>query len=125
MNSPLFFEFQSDDLSRAREFYGRVFGWTFNKVDGLPVEYWEIETEGIRGGLLARPVPRANPQMGTNAATISMEVESFDKTAAIIAEYGGQVAMEKFAIPGRCWQGYFIDPDGNVFGIFEVDEEAQ
>jgi uncharacterized protein len=32
--------------------------------------------------------------------------------------------MERFAVPGRCWQGYFVDCDGNVFGIFEVDESA-
>jgi predicted enzyme related to lactoylglutathione lyase len=38
---------------------------------------------------------------------------------------GGQVALPKFAVPGRCWQGYFIDLDGNTFGIFEVDENAK
>jgi hypothetical protein len=27
-------------------------------------------------------------------------------------------------VPGKCWQGYFIDTEGNTFGIFEVDEEA-
>jgi hypothetical protein len=27
-------------------------------------------------------------------------------------------------VPGRCWQGYFLDADHNVFGIFEVDEKA-
>lgn len=33
--------------------------------------------------------------------------------------------MPKFAIAGRCWQGYFVDLDNNVFGIFEVDESVQ
>jgi uncharacterized protein len=27
-------------------------------------------------------------------------------------------------VPGKCWQGYFIDTEGNTFGISEVDEEA-
>jgi hypothetical protein len=27
-------------------------------------------------------------------------------------------------VPGKCWQGYFIDTEDNTFGIFEVDEEA-
>ena len=52
-------------------------------------------------------------------------VKNFDETAAAISENGGQVAMPKFAIPGRCWQGYFIDMDNNTFGIFEVDEHAR
>jgi uncharacterized protein len=35
------------------------------------------------------------------------------------------VAMEKFAVPGVCWQGYFIDPDGNTFGLFQPDPQAK
>lgn len=35
-----------------------------------------------------------------------------------------RVARERSAVPGRCWQGYFIDCDSNVFGIFEVDQTA-
>ncbi len=32
--------------------------------------------------------------------------------------------MDKFAIPGRAWHGYFVDLDHNVFGIFQADENA-
>jgi predicted enzyme related to lactoylglutathione lyase len=38
---------------------------------------------------------------------------------------GAVVVLEKFAVPGMCWQGYFLDSEGNVFGIFEVDEKAK
>jgi len=31
----------------------------------------------------------------------------------------------KFAVPGRCWQGYFLDTEGNTFGVFEVDPDAR
>jgi predicted enzyme related to lactoylglutathione lyase len=41
-----------------------------------------------------------------------------------IMTHGGIVALPKFPVPGRCWQGYFVDPEGNTFGIFEVDENA-
>ncbi|WP_286514428.1 VOC family protein [Empedobacter falsenii] len=54
-----------------------------------------------------------------------MEVENFDETAQKILENGGIIAMPKFAIPGMCWQGYFLDTDNNVFGIFEVDRHAK
>jgi predicted enzyme related to lactoylglutathione lyase len=54
-----------------------------------------------------------------------MEVENFDDIAKKILELGGREAMPKFAIPGKCWQGYFLDLDNNVFGIFEVDENAK
>ena len=64
-------------------------------------------------------------EFGTNAFTCSVMVENFDKTALDISKNGGQVALPKFAVPGKCWQGYFIDIDNNVFGIFEVDEKAK
>ena len=46
-------------------------------------------------------------------------------TAQKILENGGIIAMPKFAIPGMSWQGYFLDTDNNVFGIFEVDRHAK
>lgn len=54
-----------------------------------------------------------------------MQVESFDETAEKILANAGRVAMEKFAVPGTCWQGYFLDTENNVFGIFEADENAR
>lgn len=86
--------------------------------------YWRIETGGSRGGLLQRPAKRPPPECGTNAFVCSIEIEHFDATAEKILELGGIVALPKFAVPGTCWQGYFIDTEGNTFGIFEVNEKA-
>src|SRR5512136_490174 len=120
----IFFEIQADDIRRATRFYQSVFGWKFSKNPGVPIEYLDIETGGSRGGLLQRPAKTPPPEHGTNAYVCSMEVGNFDEIADRIMNSGGQVALEKFPIPGRCWQGYFIDTEGNTFGIFEVDENA-
>jgi predicted enzyme related to lactoylglutathione lyase len=64
-------------------------------------------------------------EFGTNAFVNSIQVASFDKTSELIIKNGGQIALPKFAIPERCWQGYFIDQDNNTFGIFEADENAK
>ena len=120
----IFFEIQADDVARAVSFYRSVFDWKFSKNPGTPNEYFDIETGGSRGGLLQRPAKTPPPEHGTNAYVCSMEVENFDETASSIMSNGGQVALDKFPIPGRCWQGYFIDTEGNTFGIFEVDEKA-
>src|SRR4051812_3956471 len=119
MNSPSYFEIQADDAKRACEFYGDLFGWKFAKAEGIPVDYWRIETNGLRGGLLKRPAKTPPAECGTNAFVCSMEVENFDKTAGKILALGGKVALPKFAVPGVCWQGYFLDMEGNVFGIFQ------
>jgi uncharacterized protein len=125
MNSGhIYFEIQADNPQRALKFYSAVFAWKFDEVKGLPIQYWTIETGGSRGGLLQRPAKTPPPQSGTNAFVCSLEVQDFDATAKTIEKSGGTVALPKFAVPGKCWQGYFVDPEGNTFGIFEVDENA-
>ena len=120
----IFFEIQADNVQRAVKFYQNVFDWKFNKQPNLPIEYWDIETGQARGGLLQRPVKSPPPVHVTNAFVCSLEVDNFDAAAAKIMTNGGQVALEKFPVPGRCWQGYFLDTEGNTFGIFQVDDKA-
>lgn len=124
MNNVAYFEIQSSNPARDIKFYQSVFGWKFSKEDTIPIEYYRIETTGAHGGLLQRPAPVPPQGTGTNAFVCSMEVENFDKASEIILENGGTIALEKFAVPGRCWQGYFLDPDNNTFGIFEVNPNA-
>jgi uncharacterized protein len=125
MNTISYFEIQSSEPSREMNFYKNIFGWKFTLLPQVPIEYYHIETESITGGLLKRPARVPPTECGTNAFTCSFEVENFDKTAEAIQQNGGKVAMPKFAVPNKCWQGYFIDQDNNVFGIVEVDENAQ
>ncbi len=125
MNGPSYFEIQADDIKRTRDFYQAIFGWKFIKAEELPIEYWRIETDGPRGGLLKRTAPAPPPQSGTNAYVCSMEIKNFDSVAEKILASGGRVALPKFAVPGTCWQGYFLDPEGNIFGLFEVNPQAK
>lgn len=120
----IFFEIHVDNVQRAVNFYKTIFGWNMSRNPGVPIEYFDIETGDSRGGLLQRPVKAPSLGQGTNAFICSLEVDNFDATAAKILSLGGMVALEKFPVVGRCWQGYFIDPEGNTFGIFEVDEKA-
>ena len=116
----IYFEIQADDTERAINFYSKTFGWKFTEIKGLPVEYWTIETGGSRGGLLERPAKPPAPQSGTNAFVCSLEVESFDSTAKTIEQLGGIVALPKFAVPNTCWQGYFVDTEGNMIGLHSM-----
>ena len=123
-SGPGYFEIQADDTARAVRFYSEVFGWSFSEVKGLPVEYWQIQTATSFGGLLKRPAKRPASEQGTNAYVCSMEVSNFDVASETILGLGGIVALPKFPVPGKCWQGYFVDTEGNTFGIFQVDENA-
>jgi predicted enzyme related to lactoylglutathione lyase len=121
----IYFEIQADDTERAMRFYVDVFGWKFTNADGILVEYWRINTgDDGRGGLLKRPAPPPPPFSGTNAYVCSFEVTNYDVTADVIQKCGGTIALPKFAVPGVCWQGYFLDTEGNTFGIFQPDQSV-
>jgi predicted enzyme related to lactoylglutathione lyase len=124
MNSVAYFEIQADEPEKAVQFYAGVFGWKFIKDETVPIPYYRISEAGPSGGLLKRPSPRPAQEQGTNAFVCSVHVKKFDATAEKILQHGGQVALPKFAVKGKCWQGYFLDPEGNTFGLFEVDEKA-
>src|SRR5688572_4391546 len=115
MNTISYFEIQASDPAKSVAFYQSVFGWKFTLDPSLPIEYYRIETPGMLGGLLKRPVQTPPTMYGTNAFTCSIQIANFDETAKKILELGGLEAMAKFAIPGKCWQGYFVDTDNNVF----------
>ena len=130
MSRPIHFEIQADDLERAKAFYGDVFGWTFEdygQFTGGP--YWGVVTgpegePGINGGLMPRAAPAASPGSGATGAVLTMGVEDFDAAAARIEAAGGRVALPKTALTGMAWQGYFVDTEGNTFGIHQPDESA-
>lgn len=130
MSRVVHFEIQVDDLERAKQFYAEVFGWTYQDygaVTGTP--YWGITTgpddqPGINGGLLQRPVHAPGPEQGTNAYVCTMQVEDYDRTERSILEAGGQVALPKAALAGMAWQGYYLDTEGNTFGIHQPDPNA-
>ena len=121
-----YFEIQSSEPQKTVEFYKNVFGWDFVRESSMPIEYYRMtRTEGIMGAILKRPMQTPPLEYGTNAFTCSIKVKSFDETTIRILDNGGMIAMPKFAVSGRCWQGYFVDNDHNVFGIFEPDESAK
>ncbi|HVS79815.1 MAG TPA: VOC family protein [Candidatus Paceibacterota bacterium] len=126
MNNIAYFEIQASEPAKLAEFYKTAFGWEFKRDELVPIEYYRTQGgSGIFGAILKRPTETPAIGTGTNAYVCSVQVENFDETAKKILDQGGIVAMEKFAVPGRCWQGYFLDIDHNTFGIFQADENAK
>lgn len=119
-NHLLYFEIQATDIPRAIAFYHAIFGWEFTRDESIThIEYYRIEGSGLMGGLLQRdPTIEPATRGTTNAFMCSIRVNDFDTTAETILNHGGKVVIPKILIPGKCEQGYFLDPEKNVFGIF-------
>ncbi|MEI2403905.1 VOC family protein [Niallia taxi] len=125
------FEIHVSDMDRAKKFYGEVFGWTFQdwtEYAGMPyfgAVTGKEEELGINGALMQRQGPAPESTQALNGFACTMGVENYEQSEAKILENGGTIALPKYALPGMAWQGYYKDPEGNIFGIHQPDENAK
>ena len=130
-NRPAHFEIHTDNPERAIAFYTTCFGWEIKKWEGGQMEYWMVmtgdpkEPNGINGGLIRRPCPAPAPTQGLNSYCCTMVVDNYDAIAEKILANGGTIALPKMALIGMAWQGYFIDTEGNTFGLHQADKNAK
>jgi predicted enzyme related to lactoylglutathione lyase len=121
------FEIPADDLDRAKNFYGSIFGWqlqTMPMQDGeytivmtTPVdEKTQIPTQpgSINGGMMQRDERTPSP-------VITIDVEAIDAALREIEARGGTTVTPRTAIPGMGAFAYFKDPEGNVLGLWETN----
>ena len=115
------FAINADDLPRARRFYERAFGWTFNAWG--PPGFYMIEGAGMNASLQGRRELVAGRKMIGFECTVA--VPNLDETAAAIEAAGGKVALPKSIIVGVGALMFFEDTEGNVFGVIQPDEKAE
>ncbi len=129
MSRPIHFEIHAADVARARDFYSAVFGWSFedwSEYAGMP--YFGATTgpddqPGINGAIMQRMADQE--PAGINGAVLTLGSGDFDADHDKIIAAGGTVALPKHALPGMAWQGYYLDTEGNVFGVHQPDPEAK
>ena len=120
------FAINADDLSRARRFYERVFGWRFEAwgPPGFLQAFTGTESEpGIRGALQQRRELVAGQR--TIGYECSIAVKDVDAVAAAVIANGGTIVIPRTLIPTVGHLIFFRDPEGNVAGAMQFDSSAQ
>lgn len=113
------FAINADDLPRARRFYERVFGWSFEPWG--PPGFFMIATGAAAtgaaplGSLQSRRELAPGRRMTGFECTIAVDRE-VDAVAVDVVANGGKVLMEKATIPGVGDLIWFEDTEGNVAG---------
>jgi len=115
------FEIYAEDAAKLADFYRQIFDWKIEKAPG--VDYFRIETgapalQSIGGGLLYRPV------QGPRSWVHYVRVQSVDNTIERVQSLGGRVVRGKDAVPKTAWCAILEDPQGNIFGVYELDPTA-
>jgi hypothetical protein len=115
------FEIPVDDIERAKKFYSELFGWEI-KDTGMPgMEYFSVMTTGenpVHGGMMKRQQPQQQISQ-------YIDISSVHEYESKIKELGGTVLMPKSPVPGMGFFAMCMDTEGNVFGIWEENKEAQ
>ncbi len=113
-------ELVTDDVDASKQFYGAVFGWTFDTHGDGPHAYTEFKV-GDRsvGGMMTRPLQmpaEVPPNWGVYFA-----VEDTDAAVERVKELGGALVMPATDIePGRF--AVVSDPAGGVFNVITITD---
>ena len=121
-NNLSFFSIHADDLDRARQFYGEVFGWRFEPWG--PPGFYLVHTGDDRNpGILGSLAGRREPLTGTGMRgyECTMSVDDIDQTIRAIQAHGGTIVMAKFHIPTVGSGCYFHDTEGNRAGAMQYE----
>ena len=126
MSKVVHFEIPADDLDRAKNFYGSVFGWELQTMPMNEGEYTSVKTTdvdeqtqlptepgAINGGMFVRDERLTTP-------VITIDVDGIDDSLKQIEAEGGSTVTPRTAIPGMGAFAYFKDPEGNVMGLWET-----
>jgi predicted enzyme related to lactoylglutathione lyase len=135
MGRVVHFEIHADEPERAAKFYGDVFGWDIKKMNMGGVDYWLVSTGknnpdqptwgGIDGGIVKRRGKKPAYDNPVSAFVCTVDVNNLDKSSDAVVKHGGNIVVEKEAIPGMGWLTYAKDSEGNIFGMMQSDKEAK
>jgi predicted enzyme related to lactoylglutathione lyase len=98
------------DLPRARDFYGALFGWSFEEASS---GYLLARNEGQPVAGLAR-LDRAD---ASSHWLPLVSVPDVDRAAQLAAQRGGETLLAPFELPGRGRIAVVRDPLGAAFGV--------
>jgi predicted enzyme related to lactoylglutathione lyase len=126
MRKVVHFEIPADDVERAKNFYGSIFGWDLQTMQMGDGEYTTVKTTdvdqsqmptepgAINGGMMQRD------ERITTTPVITIDVDGIDDALKQIEDKGGSTVLPRTAIPDMGAFAYFKDTEGNVLGLWET-----
>ena len=112
------FEIPVRDQSRAKAFYGGLFGWGFEDVPEMG-DYTLVSCDerGPNGGLLTPAVPMNGILTYIDVADVGVAQERAE-------QLGAEVVKGRSPVPGVGWFSILKDTEGNEFAVWQDDETA-
>lgn len=105
----VYLELPSSDVAAGKQFYGSLFGWSFE--DWGP-DYAAFSDSGLDGGLNGDPVQR------TKAPLAVLDTDDLEAMLAKVVAAGGTITLPIFSFPGGR-RFHFTDPAGNELAVMQ------
>ena len=116
-------ELNTNDVGKAKNFYGKLFDWKLEDIpnDAAGGTYTMIGVgEGTGGGLMKNPMPNA-PSMWL-AYVLVDDIEAATKKAKSL---GGKVMKDVTEVMGMGWLSIIVDPTGAALGLWKAKPRAK
>lgn len=119
------FEIPTSDFSKAKDFYGKVFGWKTEMWQDKYLMAYSTEVDkdhmtselgGINGGFYIRKDKKNQP-------SIVVETDSIEQTLGDAEKAGGKTTKQKEPVGDMGFMAEFTDPDGNEISLWENAEK--
>jgi predicted enzyme related to lactoylglutathione lyase len=116
--APNWIDLGTTDVKGAAEFYGALFGWTFEDLGPDAGGYGMLKLDGKE---VAGIGPATDPARGTSWA-IYFASADVAGTARKVEEHGGKVIVEPMPVFEHGSMAVFTDPHGAFFSVWQPDK---
>ena len=109
------FDITTTDLSKSKEFYGKLFGWKFNPVQGT-----NLAVEIVAGGSAIGDIRVAQGKISPFNGVVYVQVPGIQESCKKATELGGTLVPGfPFDLPnGTGAIGLIDDPAGHPLGMY-------
>jgi predicted enzyme related to lactoylglutathione lyase len=116
LGAPTWIDLTTSDIDRAQEFYGAVFGWTFESAGP---EYGGY-TNAFKDGRPVAGLMRNDPQWNSpDCWATYFHTADIKATMAKATAAGAVSCVDAMEVKDKGWMGVLTDPAGAVFGLWQ------
>jgi uncharacterized protein len=118
------FEIPYDEYEKAKDFYTKVFGWTFQDIPDM--NYHMANTCEVDEKFMAKEPNRINGGMykrhegpSSKSPVLVINVQDIDISINKVKESGGKMLMDRVKVGDMGLYAQFKDPEGNILALWE------
>lgn len=107
-------EIPTTDFKKARKFYEKLFGWTFQELPEMQYMLFKTERQPNGGFYLVKKMPKKGQ------VNVYIEVQDIDMKLKEVRKARGKVLLKKTQVGDMGWFAQFATPDGCTMCLWET-----